>query len=406
MDLRDRLGEVGARPPQADDPRIDGLAPTLVLEPEDDERCAEALALCHQEDMAVVPVGGVTRLEVGNAPSRLDAYLKTTRLVGVEDHIPGDLTVGVRAGTTLEALNDELGRANQFLPLDAPKPSRATIGGILAMGEPGLRRRPGARPRDLVLGLEGVLADGTRFKSGGRVVKNVAGYELMKLFIGSAGTLAVVTRAFLRLRALPQDSRTVALEFRRASDAERAWREIRDLAHPPEMAALLNPVSARSFGLEDWTLFLRFEGLAEEVKGAVSTSGGDEATSSPWDWIRDFPLESNGESKGAALVLRGHVVPARTFELAKSWQEGGELVARPDAGIVYSRTMDTDALADRQEQAGALGGGVVLERAPVELKSELDVFGEIPGGFELMKRIKERLDPKGILSPGRFVGRI
>ena len=403
MDLKDLLGEVGARPPSSDDardPLIDGLSPSLVLEPDDDETCARALALCHQEDMAVVPVGGATRLELGNVPSRLDVYLKTSHLEGVEDHIPGDLTVSVRAGTTLEALQQELARANQFLPLEVPNPSRATIGGILAIGEPGLRRRPGARARDLLLGFEAVLADGARVKAGGRVVKNVAGYELMKLFVGSSGTLAVMTRAFLRLRALPEETVTVARRFRRPLEAERAWRELRELPHPPEVAALLNPSAADAFDLEGWNLLLRFEGLSEEVQGAVSGAGGEPVSSPPWDEIRDFPVGAS------ALVLRGQVAPARTFHLAESWQDGGALVAYPDAGIVYSHTRDPDALADRQERADAQEGLVVLERVPRELKNDLDVFGEIPGGFELMKKIKEKLDPKGILSPGRFVGRI
>jgi glycolate oxidase FAD binding subunit len=403
VDLKDLLGDVGARPPTPDDPRIDGLSPSLVLEPDDDEACAEALSLCHQENMAVVPVGGATRLELGNAPSRLDAFLMTTRLTGVEDHIPGDLTVAVRAGTTLEALNQQLARANQFLPLDAPHPGRATLGGILALGEPGLRRRPGARPRDLVLGLEGVLADGSRFKSGGRVVKNVAGYELIKLFVGSVGTLAVVTRVFLRLRALPEDTRSVALGFKRASAAERAWRELRELAHAPEVAVLLNPIAAEMLGLQTWTLLLRFEGLGEEVSGGVAACGGDALADAPWERIRDFPA---GPHEKAELGLRGQVTPARTFDLAQSWQDGGALVAYPDAGLVYSRTMDPDALGDRQERAAAQGGVVVIERAPTALKNELDVFGETPGGFELMRQIKAKLDPTGILSPGRFVGRI
>ena len=401
--MKDLLEDVGARPPSADesrDPLIDGLSPSLVLEPDDDETCARALALCHEEDMAVVPVGGATRLERGNAPSRLDAYLKTSRLEGVEDHIPGDLTVAVRAGTTLDVLQQELARANQFLPLEVPNPLRATIGGILAVGEPGLRQRPGARARDLLLGFEAVLADGTRVKAGGRVVKNVAGYELMKLFVGSSGTLAVMTRAFLRLRALPEETRTVARRFRRSSEAERAWRELRELPHPPEVAALLNPSAADALDLEGWNLLLRFEGLSEEVQGAVSRAGGEPVSSPPWDEIRDFPLGAS------ALVLRGQVAPARTFHLAESWQDGGPLVAYPDAGLVYSRTRDPDALADRQERADAQRGGVVLERAPSELKKDLDVFGETPGGFELMQKIKEKLDPKGILSPGRFVGRI
>jgi glycolate oxidase FAD binding subunit len=402
LDLIERLADVGARPPSSDDPRIDGLSPSLILEPENEDMCADALALCHQESLAVVPVGGATRLELGNAPSRLDAYLKTTHLAGVEDHIPGDLTVAVRAGTTLEALNQALAPAKQFLPLDAPNPSRATIGGILALGEPGFRRRPGARPRDLVLGLEGVLADGSRFKSGGRVVKNVAGYELMKLFVGSSGTLAVMTRVFLRLRAFPEQTRTLAIGFRRAQDAEQGWRAIGELAHAPEVAALLNPEAAVGLGLEDWTLLIRFEGLAEEVDGSVAACGGEAVSSPLWDRVRDFAVASDA----GALVLRAQVTPARTFHLAESWQDGGALIAYPESGLVYSRTNDADALTDRLERAAAQGGVVVVERAPSELKSELDVFGEKPGGFELMRQIKNKLDPKGILSPGRFVGRI
>ena len=399
QDLRSGVGDVAARAPSSTDPRIDGLAPSLVFEPEDEEACAGALALCHQESMAVVPVGGATRLELGNPPSRLDAYLVMAGLSGVEDHIPGDLTVAVRAGTTLAELQQRLAETNQFLPIDAPKPDQATLGGIFAAGEPGLRRRPGARARDLLLGLEGILADGTRFKAGGRVVKNVAGYELMKLFVGSAGTLAVMTRAFLRLRALPEDERTIVLRAGRAWEAERVWRELRGLSQPPEIAALLSPETSERFGLEDWSLLLLFEGLAEEVRGGASEAGGESVASPPWDEIRDFPIE--GE-----LVLRGMVAPSRTFQLAESWQDGGELVAFPDSGLVYSRTKDPEALADRLERAQTHGAGVVLERASSAIKQDIDVYGETPGGFDLMKRIKERLDPKGILSPGRFVGRL
>jgi hypothetical protein len=166
------------------------------------------------------------------------------------------------------------------------------------------------------------------------------------------------------------------------------------------VAALLNPSAAEASGLEGWTLLLRFDGLSEEVRGAVSSAGGEPVSSPPWNEIRDFPLG------GSALVLRGQVTQARTFHLAETWQDGGELVAYPDAGIIYSHTSDPEALADRQERAAAQGGVVVVERAPSELKNDLDVFGETPGGFELMKQIKEKLDPKGILSPGRFVGGI
>jgi glycolate oxidase FAD binding subunit len=404
------LDEVEARPPGPSDPLIDGLSPSLVLEPETEEGCSRALALCQSEGMAVVPLGAGTRLEVGNPPSRLDAYLSTRALAGIVDHVEGDLTVVVRAGTPLEALNRELARARQFLPLDPPIPSKATIGGILALGEPGFRRRPGARPRDLLLGFEAVLADGTKVKTGGRVVKNVAGYELSKLFVGSAGTLAVLTRAFLRLRALPEEVVSLALPFSRLSRATQSFHGIARQAVLPEAVALLNPELSRELGWEDWTLLLRFEGFREETSEGADEARkhggrrGAEATgSSVWDQLRDFPARPLGE---AELLLRGQAAPARVFALAESWQDGGPLVAYPDSGLVYSHTRDLEALANRRETAALCGANTVVERAPSSIKNEVDVFGEIPEAFEIMKRIKEKLDPRGILSPGRYLGRL
>lgn len=408
--VRRLLGEVDARPPTPTDPTLDGASPALVLLPEDEEALAQALALCHQEGMAVVPVGGGTRLEVGNPPGRLDAYISTLGLTGVDDHIPGDLTVAVRAGTRLAALQRELAEAGQFLPLDPPSPDKATLGGIFALGEPGFRRRPGARPRDLLLGFEAILADGTRVKAGGRVVKNVAGYEVMKLFVGSQGTLAVMTRAFLRLRALPEESITLALRFRRALTAAEAFQEVSRLPLAPEAAAVLSPSYGQAHGLADWTMLLRFEGFREEVGEGTEEvrrrqlSRHIEAVpSSLWDELREFPLRvlEKGE-----MILRGQAAPARSFRLASRWQDGGDVVVFPYGGSVYSHTQDPEALPHRRDAARLEGANVVIERAPLALKTEADVFGEIPAGFELMKRTKEKLDPKGILSPGRFVGRL
>lgn len=408
--LKRLLDEVEARPPGPGDPAIDGLSPALVLEPGTEKGCARALALCQSEGMAVVPLGAGTRLEVGNPPSRLDVFLSTRALEGIVDHAEGDLTVVVRAGTSLEALNRELSRARQFIPLDPPLPAKATIGGVLALGEPGFRRRPGARPRDLLLGFEAVLADGTEVKAGGRVVKNVAGYELSKLLVGSAGTLAVVTRACLRLRAIPEEVVTLAFPFSRLSRAAQAVHGIARQAVLPEAVALLNPELSKENGFEDWTLLARFEGFREETSEGAEAArahagrrGAEATTPEVWDRLRDFPARPLGE---AELLLRGQSSSARVVALAGSWQDGGPLVAYPDSGLVYSQTRDPEALANRRETAALCGANAVVERAPSSIKNGIDVFGEIPGGFEIMKHIKEKLDPRGILSPGRFVGRL
>lgn len=412
-ELRRLLDEVSARPPSPSDPRIDGMSPSLVLEPETDEAVARTMALCHDESMAVVPLGGGTRLGLGNPPERLDVYLQTKALEGVLDHIPGDLTVAVRAGTPIDVLQKALAKEGQFLPIDPPLPSRATVGGVFAVAEPGFRRRPGARPRDLLLGFEGVLADGTPVKAGGRVVKNVAGYDLTKLFTGSAGTLVVMTKAFLRLRALPESRATLRAGFSRPGDGARAYRELASTHAAPEALAFLNPDSSRALGLDDWSLVLRFEGLVEEVEANVVLArehlwGSAEMDDGEvWDFLRDFPVARPGNgNEPPGLGLRGQVVSASTFELAGLWQNGGALVAYPDSGLVFSRTSDVEALHDRIEAARHLGGNVWVERAPAAAKSETDVYGEVPSGLALMRDIKQRLDPKGVLSPGRFVGRL
>jgi FAD/FMN-containing dehydrogenase len=174
--------------------------------------------------------------------------------------------------------------------------------------------------------------------------------------------------------------------------------------------ALLSPELSKELGWEDWTLLARFEGFEEEtregVREARERAGARTASTTGagvWDEIRDFPARPVGESE---LLLRGQAAPARSFALAESWQDGGPLVAYPDSGIVYSHTRDPEALANRRDAAALVGANAVVERAPASLKNEIDVFGEIPESFEIMKRIKEKLDPAGILSPGRFVGRL
>ena len=169
----------------------------------------------------------------------------------------------------MDELTETLLAERQQLPVDFPQSQRATLGGGVATNTSGPRRYGYGTLRDYVIGVSGVDAEGRLFKAGGRVVKNVAGYELMKLFVGSAGTLAVMTRAFLRLRALPEEVATVAIRARRPRSIAAAWRELRNLPLAPEMAVALNPTCAESHGLHEWNLLLRFEGLHEETRGAL-----------------------------------------------------------------------------------------------------------------------------------------
>ncbi|MFQ5792720.1 MAG: FAD-binding oxidoreductase, partial [Acidobacteriota bacterium] len=288
-----------------------------------------------------------------------------------------------------------------------------------ASGEAGFRRRPGARPRDLLLGFEALLADGTTVKAGGRVVKNVSGYEITKLLVGSRGTLALITRAHLRLRPLPETLLTLWVSFAGPGEISGAVSRLRGEAVEPQWMAVTDPSFGAVGSLEVWALWLRFEGLEEEVRweaeksrrilapceGLRAMESWDPGDSERrWQRLRDFP--DPREHCAFAMVVRGQVVPSRALQLARSWQGIGPLVAYPDVGCVYVRSDDPSAYSRLLREARILGANAVLESGPPELKKEVDVFGESPGGFELMRKIKQTLDPKRVFSPGRFVGRL
>ena len=410
---RELLKEANARPPGTEDPQIDGMEPSLVLEPVSPEAVSETLSFCSREGLAVVPYGGGTRLHVGNLPARLDCYLSASHLKGVEDYEPADSTVTVQAGTRLRELQQLLAKSRQFMPWDPPSGERATVGGVLASGEPGFRRQPGARPRDLLLGFDALLADGTPVSAGGRVVKNVAGYELMKLLVGSRGTLAFLTRVHLRVRPIPETTVTLAVSLRDASSISEAISVLGRGAFRPEVIAVADPSLAATLSFNGWLLLLRYEGIDEEVSDHCDRSedllrGNEVFRPTPgeseilWDRLRDFPASS----PESPMVVLGQVLPSQTVSLAERWQAKGPIVAYPDAGLVYARSEDPEDYPNMLAKAQGLDGNAVLESGPQELKARLDVFGGKPSGFELMKKIKEKLDPNGVLSPGRFVGRL
>lgn len=414
--VRSLLAEANARPPAPSDPEIDGMKPSLVLEPGSAEAAAATLSFCHREGLAVVPCGGGTRLHVGNLPARLDCCLSSVHLSGVVSYQPGDLTVSVEAGTPLRDLQFALAEGKQFIPWDPPAAGGATVGGILAAGEPGFRRAPGSRPRDLLLGFEALLADGTAVAAGGRVVKNVSGYELMKLLVGSRGTLAFLTRVHLRVRPLPETIVTLAASFDSPERLADGLSFLRRGVATPEVVAVLDPAVAMSLTLEGWVLLLRFEGIDEEASGdcrkaeELLPANDRSRLDGPdgervWNALRDFPSPEPA-SESECIVL-GQVLPSDTARLVERWQTQGPVVAYPEAGRLYTKTDEPEGYMHLFSSAQELGGNAVLESGPQALKSHLlDVFGETPRGFELMRKIKEKMDPNKILSPGRFVGRL
>lgn len=365
----------------------------MILEPANAQDLARALA---EADRAGTPVylrGGGTKAEWGNPPARPDGWvLSTLRLNRVIEHAWADMTVTVEAGCTVASLQGALAQHGQRLAIDPLWPERATIGGILATNDSGaLRLRFGAL-RDLVIGITVALPDGTLAASGGKVVKNVAGYDLPKLMTGAFGTLGVITQAVFRLHPLPHQARTLRVCVSSLEEAQRLLLAIQDapLAHsalqlragrngPPEIDVLLEGSQA---------------GIAAQQK-TIERLAGQAAEAPPECWSareRLWPAQEQTIVKFACLPT--------DIEATLETLEPAEAVVQA-IGIGYAKLRNGDDLPVQREIIEARGGSlVILTRSPHP------AWGRASGALPLMRALKKQFDPNHILNPGRFLGGI
>jgi glycolate oxidase FAD binding subunit len=415
---------------------VDGVIPQVVALPVTVEEVAEVMRLASRENAAVIPWGGGTAMSLGNIPRRYDIALCLSRLNQIVEHEPADLTVTIQAGKSLADLQRHLAESGQFLALDPPSSQNATIGGILAVNASGPSRHAYGTARDLILGMRAVQADGRIIKAGGRVVKNVAGYDLSRLFIGSLGSLGVIVEACFRLAPLPRAERTAVVSLPSALEA---WRFVAQTANISLRAVeLLNAAAVRqptalSEPTEDgYALVLAMAGeptalerslkeigeLSRRTAASAFAEVDESAQGQLWQAIAALAQPSSD----ASLVCKAAVLPSQVPTLSEQLETTGRelgleplLLSHLTAGIVYSAwPLPQDeaaqpalnlATALRQAVAG-LGGSLVVEACPLALKERIDVWGEPAADFPLMRRIKEQFDPQGMLSPGRFLGRL
>jgi glycolate oxidase FAD binding subunit len=353
--------------------------------------------------------GADTKRRWGGSLSDVDLVLETWRLTGVEEHEPGDLVATVGAGTPLRNLQAVLALAGQRLSLESGSPG-ATIGGVLATGEAGpLRLRHGAG-RDLLIGVEFIRADGKRARSGGKVVKNVAGYDLGRLLCGSYGTLGVITAATFRLHPLPAAQAWVTRPIASTSDLVEAIADI--VAAPVAPSAV--EIDLRGTRGE---LCLLVEGTRAGVQAraeaAAKLLGGSIVECPQW-WARyPFEVDEVGLKIGVGPARLAHVVEA----LAHAAGADVALRGSAGAGVVHvalpSTTLPQQLDAAVGAVRGAIGlgpggraqGSCVVLTTPPELRTGFDLWGQVPG-LALMRRIKAQFDPGGRFASGRFVGGI
>ena len=376
---------------------------------------ADTLRDADAEGLAVVPRGNGSQQHVGNPPSRADLVLETTALSGILEHNPADLTVTVAAGTSLRELQAALARAGQRLALDPPGAEAATVGGIIATNASGPRRQRHGTLRDLLIGTRAALVDGTIARAGGKVVKNVAGYDLDKLYIGSLGTLAIVVEATFKVLPLPAREEALVARFDDLRDAVACGAALARTA--------LRPAALEAHDLDgDATLVVVAEGEAAPVArvldeaARIAREHGARATERRAD-VEGLLAVSRAIAGGDGAVLRASLPLAATSAYVAALRQSGAertvrggVAAHAGAGIVRARFAgDAEAVREAVLAAAALAksldGDAWIERASDPLRDALpDVWLGEPAAFFLMRRIKHEFDPKGTLNPGRFVG--
>ncbi len=410
-DLRALVGEEHFRASMMED-AVDDVLPQMVIEPGTAEEVAGALKIATGAGLKVIPRGGGTKMGWGNPPRSGELILSTRRLNRVVEHAWGDMTATAEAGCTLQQLQLTLAEHGQRLALDPLWPEHATIGGILATNDSGpLRVRFGSL-RDLIIGITLALPDGTLAKSGGKVVKNVAGYDLPKLATGSLGTLGIITQAIFRLHPVPRESRTLSFSAPDSASMNTLVLAIQDCNMVP------TGVQVRAGNGSAPKVDLRFEGTLAgceaQIEQTLRIASGARRIESPADvWNAHAELWSRTEP---CVVCKFSLLPADLGVFLESIGKVAEplhlpwkLVAQAvGAGYLRLESKDSSALISALEgmrkKLETRGGSLVILRGPHEIKSKMDVWGSAGDALALMRSIKAQFDPTGVLNPGRFVG--
>ena len=423
--LRDEVrriaGDAAMTPADAARWRVHGFAPRVAVAPDSADGVAALLSRASAEGWPVELAGAGTWLDHGAAPAAPpDLLISTIRMTGRIEAEPADLVVGVAAGVPVAALAERLAIDSQELPLDPPALSGATTGALVALGAAGPLRAGLGTPRDYMLGLEVVTGDGRCLSFGGRVVKNVAGYDLVRLLTGSRGTLGLITSAWLRLRARPASDRTLAC----AGDLDELLEVIAGLADTGVAAAeLLAPATARAIiGTSGWTLLLRVRGGRAEVEDAAGriaglVAGPQLTESGPDVWTRLAALEAAAAPLFRASRLRADLpttLAAASQLITRSSNELDDWHVAVHAldGIVRlwpAMTLDDTAVVRLGAEATALraeleaaDGSLLIEAAPVALQRHVPVRGTPdPVVARLEAELKRTFDPAGILGRNR-----
>ncbi len=409
--------------------RVLGVVPAVAVEPASPEEVAAVLRFAGERGLNVVPAGGFTQQQLGNVPPAIDVLLCTSRLTAIEHYDPGDLTIGVGAGWTVAQLASKVAADRLLFACDPPLAERATVGGVLATGISGPLRHGYGGLRDYCIGVRFVTGDGRIGKGGGQVVKNVAGYDLMKLLIGSQGTLAVITSASFKLFPAPRQTRTFVAYFSTAAEAlEFRSRVLRSPLDPaclelisPEAHKLLTPSSPAG---ASWSICVHAAGsdavltrYRKELGAAISWEIDGQAEHDLWRLLQNFQHDvceppAGGRPDSVLLLMSlplADVQPVlRELEsVAKSHELVLAVIGRVGVGHLLACLWPAGPQANLAAAVSALRGRLPKDASmrilhcPAEARNAI-AHRQTPTHLDSMRAIKQTLDPKDILNRGRF----
>jgi glycolate oxidase FAD binding subunit len=413
---------------------VDGMTPRAVVSPGSVEEVSKLLAYANSEKLAVAPRGNGTKMAAGGVPRKLDVVLSMLRINRITEHDVPNLSLSVEAGITLSAVQEKLAGTGKgsFLPLDPPYTEKATIGGIIATNGSGPRRYLYNSARDLLLGLKAVSPNGDIVAFGGKTVKNVSGYDMTKLMIGSWGALGVITEITTKLLPLPEASATLLVSFENLANAGSLTRKILHSVLLPSAMELMDGKAASQLGEKGrYLVAFSLEGVGEAVERLAAEIGEmgkkEGATDTKvlkgqenrifWIRVRDFALAAK-----APVILKSNFVISKQVKILgnyENWAQaagiGCAFIGHAGNGILTTFVQENgvakmdpivDLIGKFTAEAVKHDGNLVVESCPNELKKKISVWGQPRTDYVVMRRLKEKVDPVGVLNPGRFVGGI
>jgi len=416
---------------------VDGVIPKVVVNPGSAEEVSKVLMYANAEKLAVVPRGNGTMMSAGGIPRKMDIVLSLLRLNRITDNDVANLSLSVEAGMTLAEAQKKLanGGKGSFVPLDPPHTQKATFGGIVATNASGPKRYLYGTARDILLGLKAVSPNGDIVSFGGKTMKNVSGYDMIKLLIGSWGGLGIITEITTKVLPLPEASATVLATFDNLAAVGMYVRKIVHSVLLPSAVELISGKAAERLGEESkYLLAFSLEGVVESVDRQVAEIGDstkkEGATSIKvlkgaedrnfWIRVSDFSDDMVKEF-GIPIILKSNFVISKHIEILGNYEKMAQAAGINSAfmvhagnGILYTYILEkaekTGGLAEFIDKLTAEAvkyeGNLCVESCPRQIKEKISVWGQQRSDQVIMRRLKEKMDPQGVLNPGRFVGGI